>query len=419
MTQNGHRVVMSKALLQCTDNAFSRGPILAKVGLHATEEDPAGGIGPTTKQGFAMVTPEKRMAEENRQEVNDLFDSLELTQAIEDEEFRLFLDHIPIAIIISKLMRGDQRIVYANRAYETLTGEALTEVRGKGWSILDSFELEDEPHLTFSAALPKCDDFVGTFKREQPKRAVVEAYSSVIEIEDAGKTYHVVALIDVTEREKSQREEFARQLRDKDMLLKELQHRVKNNLQLVTSLIRLEARNRQSGDKVNLERLAGRIEALQLLYRNLAAEGLGQAIDLGHYISQVASAVMHTYAVDGIRLDLKVDYAPASINVAMPVGLLVNELLTNAFKYAFLGRGSGTITVRCLHEDDEHYRVVVADDGVGLPENATWPVKGKLGALILQSLRENVKTDFDVESAREKGTRVTINFVHKVPLKHN
>ena len=77
----------------------------------------------------------------------------------------------------------------------------------------------------------------------------MEAYSGIIENEDAGKTYRIVALIDVTEREKTQREEFARQLRDKDMLLKELQHRVKNNLQLITVLIRLDARNQRNGDR--------------------------------------------------------------------------------------------------------------------------------------------------------------------------
>lgn len=101
----------------------------------------------------------------------------------------------------------------------------------------------------------------------------------------------------------------------------------------------------------------------------------------------------------------------------MPVGLLVNELLTNAFKYAFTGRDGGIITVRCLQEDADRYRIVVADDGIGLPEGATWPVQGKLGALILQSLRENVKTDFQVESALERGVRVTITFLHKTALK--
>jgi two-component sensor histidine kinase len=125
---------------------------------------------------------------------------------------------------------------------------------------------------------------------------------------------------------------------------------------------------------------------------------------------------MHTYAVDGIRLDLKVDHAPVSINVAMPVGLIVNELLTNAFKHAFNGRRSGTLIVRCLHEADSKYRIVVGDDGIGLPEGTTWPIQGKLGALIVQSLGENAKADFKVETAAGKGTRATIDFVHTVPL---
>jgi len=99
--------------------------------------------------------------EKTEQQVNDLFDSLELTQAIDTEEFRAFLDHIPIPIIISKLVRGDQRIVYANKAYEALTGQTCPEIRGRGWSVLASFRLEDEPHLAFSDALATCDDFMG------------------------------------------------------------------------------------------------------------------------------------------------------------------------------------------------------------------------------------------------------------------
>jgi PAS domain S-box-containing protein len=363
------------------------------------------------------MTASDQASESTSQQVNDLFDSLELTKAIDTAEFKLFLDHIPIAIIISKFVRGDQRIVFANRAYESLTGQRLADIVGRGWSVLESFRLEDEPHLTFSEALPKCEDFVGTFQREPPhKPMLVEAYAGLIENEDGTENYRIVALIDVTERERAQREEFSRQLRDKDMLLKEVQHRVKNNLQLLTALIRLDARNQRNGDTVNLDRLAGRIESLQLLYRDLSADGFGQTIDLGHYLSQIASAIMHTYAVDGIRLDLKVDHAPVSINVAMPVGLLVNELLTNSFKYAFNGRGSGTLTLHCLHEKQDHYRIVVADDGVGLPEGATWPVPGKLGALMVQTLRENAKTDFNVESAPGQGIRATFGLVHKPPL---
>src|SRR5215217_6336118 len=108
-----------------------------------------------------MTMHEEQAPQQSEQQVNDLFDSLELTQAIETEEFRVFLDHIPIAIVIAKLVRGDQRIVYANKTYETLTGQACSEIRGKGWAVLDSFRLEDDPHFTFVDALATGEDFIG------------------------------------------------------------------------------------------------------------------------------------------------------------------------------------------------------------------------------------------------------------------
>jgi PAS domain-containing protein len=97
-----------------------------------------------------MTSTDGQTAEETEQQVNDLFDSLGVTQAVDTEEFRVFLDHIPIAIVVSRVVRGEQRLVYANRAYEELTGRPHAEIRGLEWSVLDSFRLEDEPHLTFS-----------------------------------------------------------------------------------------------------------------------------------------------------------------------------------------------------------------------------------------------------------------------------
>jgi PAS domain S-box-containing protein len=366
-----------------------------------------------------MASPEEPGSanSETSQQVNDLFDSPEFAKAVETEEFKLFLDHLPISIVISKLLRGDQRIIFANKAYEQMTGQRGADIRGRGWSILDTFVGEDDPTLSLTQALLKWDDYLGTFRLESANPILVEGYAGIIENEDGVENYRIVAIIDVTVRERAQREDFARKLQDKDILLKELQHRVRNNLQLITALIRIDARNQREGSNVNLDRLAGRIESLQLLYKDLSADGLGRAVDLGHYISEIAAAVMHTYAVDGIRLDLKADYAPASINVAMPVGLVVNELLTNAFKYAFAGRGSGTLTVQCLHEKDTKYRIVVADDGIGLPEGTSWPVPGKLGTLIVQTLRENAKNmELRVETAPEKGVRVIIDFEHKPSL---
>ena len=118
---------------------------------------------------------------------------------------------------------------------------------------------------------------------------------------------------------------------------------------------------------------------------------------------------MTSHAVEGIRLDMKVDTYPVSINVAMPTGLVVNELLTNSLKHAFAGRDGGKITLHSV-VDGDGCRVVVADDGVGLPPGEIWPKRGKLGALIAQSLEENAKAAFEVNSSPGNGTRVTIIF---------
>jgi two-component sensor histidine kinase len=192
---------------------------------------------------------------------------------------------------------------------------------------------------------------------------------------------------------------------------------VKNYLQLVVALVRLEARNESRGEKVNLETLAGRIESLHLLYRALSTDATGDEIDLGHYLSQIAAAVMNTYAVDGIRLEQKMDHAPVSVNIALSVGLVVNELLTNSFKHAFGDRGHGIITVECLRRGEDGYCVVIADDGAGLPAGVIWPVPGKIGALIVQTLRENTKADFNVETAPDKGVRVTMNVDGKTVMR--
>jgi PAS domain S-box-containing protein len=368
----------------------------------------------------ASDSQSERPNSEIARQVDDLLNSSDLADAVESNAFKRFLDHIPIAIVVSRLMGGEQRIVYANLCFETLSGQPPAAVEGQGWSILESLRHEDNSQLTLGQAVLEGDDFVGTFRRERPDvpPILVEAYVSRIENEDGTEDYRVAALVDVTARERSQREEFQRQVRDKDLLLKEIQHRVKNNLQLIVALIRLEARTaRQDAKSIDFDRLAARIEAIHVLYRTLEGPAHGSDVDLGQYVGQIAAAAMGGYAVEQIRLDLQVEHCPVSVNIALPAGLLVNEAMTNAFKYAFAGRESGTITVRCLHEGD-NYRLVVADDGIGLPSGSEWPAAGKLSALILQSLRENALATLRVESKADAGTKIEILLGLPVAKRH-
>jgi PAS domain S-box-containing protein len=352
-----------------------------------------------------MTEPET--SDTTKQQVEDFLASPELARVVESDEFKKFLDHVPVAIVVSRVRGKQARIVYCNHAYEELSGDSYEEIKGKDWSVLDTLHSEDKPEQKLGAAIEAGDDFLGVFRREpgSGKSLLVEAYSGKIQNEDGTENYRIVAFVDLSESDRAQRERLRQTVRDKDMLLKELQHRVKNNLQLVIALIRLEARQVREGGSADLESLARRVEALALLYRALAPETADTQVDLGNYLSEIASAVMRSHGTEGIRLEINVENCPISVNVAMPAGLVVNEVITNSFKHACPDDNGGTITSSCLRSG-EHYQVSVEDDGVGLPVGTTWPDEGKISDLMVRSLRENSGADLRVEAGANGGVRI-------------
>jgi PAS domain S-box-containing protein len=344
-------------------------------------------------------------------QVDELLAAPDLASALESEQFRRFLDQIPIAIIVAKL-EPRERIIYANPEFERLTGQSSSSLEGRQWTVVHGEGTGEKVGSKLGNTLATESEYIGTFRidRTEGQTSRVDAYSNVILDDNGRPAFRLAALVDVSAHDHTPREDFEKRLREKDTLLKEVQHRVKNNLQMVTALIRLEARNAIGKlDTASFDRLAGRIESLHLLYKSLSEDSGDREIDLGTYLSQIASSVMASHAVEGIRLDLKVDAYPVSVNVAMPTGLVVNELLTNSLKHAFKERDGGTIYLHCL-TDEIGCRVVVADDGRGLPPGKEWPSRGKLGALIVQSLRENANARIEVSSEPGEGTRVTIFF---------
>jgi len=349
------------------------------------------------------------MSEEgdNARQVEQLLDSPNLADALESDRFKQFLDHMPVAIAVAEL-GASEFITYANLEFERLIGQSAGWLRGKRWEVLPGSEAATDGRA-LSEAVTGGDEHIGSFTiAHDGGERIVDAWSNVIQDEDGSPLFRLVALAEIGQR--SDDNELEQKLQTSDTLLRELQHRVKNNLQMITALIRLEARNLpDDATEKRFDRLAGRIDALALLYRSLSDEGVSESVDLGIYLSEIASSVMRAHAVEGIRLDLKVDTWPVSVNVAMPAGLVVNELLTNALKHAFAGREGGTITLHSIAGDDG-CRVVVADDGIGLADGVSWPKAGKLGALIVQSLRQNAKARIEVESAPGAGMRVTIFF---------
>lgn len=347
------------------------------------------------------------------EEVERLLATPGLSDALESNRFKQFLDHVPVAIAVSEL-RPSEVITYCNLEFERLTGLAAAEVHMNDWKVLPGMAAAHGDDTALGEAVQSDEEYIGTFTIDHGGKHVdVDAWSNTIESDDGVPMFRLVALASTGQRRHDPGALSDQLLRDKDVLLRELQHRVKNNLQMITALIRMEARNVTDGEtEERFDRLAGRINSLAILYDLLSGDVGADGIDLGVYLSQVASSVMQAHAVEGIRLDLKVDTWPVSINVAMPAGLVLNELMTNALKHAFVGRDGGTITVSSL-VDDAGCHVVVADDGIGLPQGETWPRSGKLGAVIVQSLKQNAKAKVAVHSAPNQGLRVEIFFARE------
>lgn len=345
--------------------------------------------------------------------VEEILDTANLAEALESDRFKLFLDQLPIAIAVS-VLEAPERVCYANQEFERLSGQPASAIVGGGWEHLRGDAAGPNPDRALGNEIVDHGDYLGSFRMPRGGETItVDAWSNIIEDDDGKPVFRLVALVKTAERTPSVLDELEEKVREKDLQLKELQHRVKNNLQMITALIRVEARglsDQTLGE--GFDRLAGRVEALGLLYHALANAGPHETVDLGVYLTDIASAVMRAHAVEGIRLDLVVDAWQVSLDVAMPAGLVVNELLTNSLKHAFIGREAGTII---LHSKagPTGCQVLIADDGIGLPEGYTWPRPGKLSALIVKSLVQNAKATLEVESNPGAGIKVTIDFSRK------
>jgi len=219
-----------------------------------------------------------------------------------------------------------------------------------------------------------------------------------------------LALLNILEDAHQTQRQLAQLLHDKEVLLREVHHRVKNNLQVIISLLNLQMR--QIGDSAAAEVLQTsqqRIRAIAAVYERLyQSEDFGQ-IDFLSYVNGLVRQLSVAYALKDRKIEIATqieDFTPA-INIAVPLGLLVNELVTNALKHAFQGRASGRIDIIAARIGD-HVGLTVRDDGNGLPEGIDTENGGSLGFTLIRLLTQQLKGTLSIE--RNNGTAVTIEF---------
>ena len=196
------------------------------------------------------------------------------------------------------------------------------------------------------------------------------------------------------------------------VLIKEMHHRVKNNLQVVASLLRLQgATTADPALQQAFEQSQSRVTSMALIHEKLYKGDELASLDLANYLEELFAELITLNEVKE-HIAYKADIAPGlsfDIHTMVPLGLILNELITNSFKHAFRGRSSGHIRLAISPDGDDRWMLEYSDDGVGMPSRPTGEEEPTLGFTLIDSLVEQLSGTMEVESGPE-GTRYRIRF---------
>jgi len=199
-------------------------------------------------------------------------------------------------------------------------------------------------------------------------------------------------------------------LAEKEMLLKEIHHRVKNNLQIISGILELQNFNiTDENAKIILKEGQARIQSIALIHKTLYQSENFNKVPFQNYLTELVQAIQDTYRNAQLKIDtiINANAIELNINTAIPLSLIINEIVTNSFKHAFIGRNHGTITIT-LSKEDAKYKLMIHDNGNGLPADFNPKTLHSIGFDLIQGLTKQLEGNFDWKT--ENGTSITITF---------
>jgi two-component sensor histidine kinase len=220
-------------------------------------------------------------------------------------------------------------------------------------------------------------------------------------------------MIDMTDRKKAEAQ-IQKDLKEKEVLLKEIHHRVKNNLQIISSLLGLQARYIQDEKFLNIfKECQNRVRSMALVHEKLYQARDLAIIDFQEYVDFLIRGLYRSYGVspEHIPYKIHVEDITIAIDLAVPCGLIINELVSNALKYAFPEsfQEKGKIDIKLHQIDEKEVELVVRDNGIGLPKNIDLKKTKTLGLQLVSLLAESQLAG-TAACDRKKGTRFQIRF---------
>lgn len=370
----------------------------APVALPALHLREAKDVGHALVQAAALLrerTSQRDQAERAEQHLRETNRTIERNEAF----LRGIFEETPDGVL---LVGEDCRVTRANAQAEQLFG--------RGHGALAGMPIDDLLAADASQPVPVCErirsatrasgaDGLVELRGRRSDGSVFPADVMLSPLRERGLT--ILTVRDTTgtwEKEEALR----RALEDKNTLLKELYHRVKNNLQLIISLFNLQVRA-MSDEQARQALLdaSGRVRAMALVHERLYQSRTLSSIALDAYVTELCEQLVgaSSGAQRGIALRVEAEPVEVGLDVAVPLGLLLNELVCNSLKHAFPDGRRGNILVRIVREGDETMRLTVADDGIGLTPGFDRTSLRNLGLKLVSALSEQLRARFTIQNA--------------------
>lgn len=298
--------------------------------------------------------------------------SRDITKRVEDEiklnRLTAAVEQSSNTIVITDI---DGHIQYVNKKFEELTGYSKDEVIGGKPNLLKSGETSEEVYKDLWTTILTGRVWEGEFRNLKKSGEMYWERIKITPVVDCNdRITNFIAMKDDISLEKEKDSRLEHSLREKEMMLKEIHHRVKNNLQIVISLLNLQASS--AGDsklKSQLTISQNRVRSMALIHQMLYRSCDLSKIDIEEYLLSIAGQLLSTYddKKDKVRIKIEAKDIHFSIETAVPFGLLINELLTNSLKHAFPGGRKGNIEISLSETGKEKYELSYFEDGVGIP----------------------------------------------------
>jgi PAS domain S-box-containing protein len=334
-------------------------------------------------------------------------------QLLESENrFRNMADNAPVLIWLSD---EKDEFTYFNKSWLTFTGRDLEEEKGWGWT--EGIHPDEKKNIinSYKAAFKNKEAFVSEFRLLRSDGTNRWILNHAIPRFTSDKRYNgfIGSCVDITER-KVFEEQLNASLKEKEVLLKEVHHRVKNNLQIISSLLSLQAETLKDEKMMELMiESQNRIKSMALIHEKLYQTKALSKIDVRSYITELIDNLVTSYLTDknSVKMELAIENIEFDIDTGIDVGLIINELISNSFKYAFPKDFTGEKKISVAIKKDENtgkVLMLIQDTGVGIRSDFDLAASESLGLQLVDTLVQQFEGT--IRFLTDNGTTVEIIF---------